>query len=159
MESDVVGDWWSVVDGTDLVKPPSLVSTIVAVPEDDMSVVGVGSTVDIEALSSVVLEVSAVAIDPSDSVLVKTLVWSGSSSNSDSEVLTKLVSNAVSSLRPGSDGLGSSVEGPPLFDGSLSWILSLYWLPPMCSCQNKALLSVILDLIWNLTPLLSGCLG
>ena len=97
LESDSVSENWLVVDGTDLVEPPSLVGTIVAVPEDDVSVVTVVCTVHIQALSSVVLDVSVVAVDPSDLVLVETLVWSGSSSDSDSEACAELVTNAVSS--------------------------------------------------------------
>jgi hypothetical protein len=123
LESDSVTKDWSVIDSTLLVEPPSLVGTIVAVPEDDVSVMSVGVSMDIKALSSVVLEVSAAAVVPSDSVLVKTLVWSGSSSNSNSEVCTELVTNAVSSSSPGSDGLGSSVEGPPLL--VVGWVVVL----------------------------------
>ena len=41
-------------------------------------------------------------------------VLSDGSSDSDSESLSSLVGDGVVSLGPGSDGLGSPVEGPPL---------------------------------------------
>lgn len=78
-----------------------------AVPEDKMSVIIVSSSMNIEALSSVVLNVSDSSGNPSDLVLVDSTVWSDSSSNSNSEALANLVGNAVGSLGVLSDGVGS----------------------------------------------------
>jgi hypothetical protein len=44
---------------TILVEPPALVGTVVAVPEDYVSVISVGSTMDIKAFFTVVLDVSS----------------------------------------------------------------------------------------------------
>jgi len=52
---------------------------------------------------------------------VITGVWSDGSSNTDSVSGSLLVGKSVVSLLPGSDGLGSSVEGEPLFP--VSWVV------------------------------------
>ena len=94
-----------------------------AVPEDDMSVVGVGSTMDIEALSSVVLEVSVVSTNPSDlNGVVLGSHWSDDGGNSNSESGSLLVSKDMGSLGPGSDGVGSSPESEPLL--VILWFVS-----------------------------------
>ena len=59
LESDSISKWLGSVETSSLVDEPGLVKTVMAVPEDDVSVVSVGSTMDIEALSSVVLDVSS----------------------------------------------------------------------------------------------------
>jgi len=112
-----------VVDSSNLVDPPGLVQSVVAVPEDDVSVVSVTLSVNIKALSSIVLDVSSGSVVPSDSILVEALVWSDVSSDSDSEVLSELVTNAVSSSVPGSDSLSSGIEGPPLLH--VGWVVVL----------------------------------
>lgn len=85
------------------------------VPEDHMSVVGVGSTMDIKAFLSVVSNVSSRSSVPRNSLEVLVSVWSSSSGNTNSETLSLLVGNDVVSSGPGSDGLGSPVESEPLF--------------------------------------------
>ena len=59
LESNVVSEWLSSVDSKALVDVPGLVKTIVAVVEDNVSVLRVRVSMDIKALSSVVLEVSS----------------------------------------------------------------------------------------------------
>jgi len=70
--------------------------------------------VNVETLLSVVSDVSSGSIVPSDSLEVLVSVWSDGSGNANSELVTLLVSNDVVSSSPGSDGLGSRVEGVPL---------------------------------------------
>ena len=69
---------------------------------------------NIKALSSNVSDVSVGTVEPQGSLGVVSGVLSDGSSNSDSEALTSLVGKSEVSLGPGSDGLGSPVEGPPL---------------------------------------------
>lgn len=57
MELDVIFEWLSWPFHRSLINPPSLTQTVVAVVEDEVSVISVFSTADIKALSSVVLEV------------------------------------------------------------------------------------------------------
>jgi hypothetical protein len=97
-----------------LVNPPSLVLSIVAVPEDDVSVVSVASTMNIETFLSVVSDVSLGTRVPSDFVFVLSSVWSDVSSDTNSESVSELVTNAVVSSLPGSNGLSSSIEDEPL---------------------------------------------
>jgi len=70
--------------------------------------------VNIEALSSVVSNVSSRSVVPSDSLEVLVFVWSDGSGDANSEFVTLLVGNDVVSSSPGSDGLGSRVESVPL---------------------------------------------
>lgn len=100
-----------------------MVSTVVAFVVDHVSSVSVRITVNIKAESSIVSNVRAGSVVPSDSVVVSALVWSHVNSDICSEVVTDLVSNAVSSSVVLSDGLGSSVEGEPLL--SVGWIVIL----------------------------------
>ena len=121
LESDSVVEWLSSPVDVLLIDVPALVETVVAVPEDNMSVVSVGSTVNIEAFATVVSDVSSLSRVPLDSLGVVTSPWSDGGSNSDSEALTLLVSNDHVSLVENSDGLSSSVEGEPLF--VLGWVV------------------------------------
>ena len=107
LEFHSVTEWLVAVLWSSLVKEPSLVSTVVAVPEDDVSMVGVGSTVDIEALSSVVLDVSVVTVNPSNLLSVQSSVWLDVGSNSNSELVSSLVRDGIVSSREGSDGVRS----------------------------------------------------
>lgn len=59
LELTSVSEWLLGHDLSSLVKPPALAEIVVTVVEDDVSVVGVGISLDSEALSSVVLEVSS----------------------------------------------------------------------------------------------------
>jgi len=97
-----------------LIDPPSLVSSIVTVVEDDMSVVGIRVSVDIKALSSKVLDVSVSSTNPLGSLSVVSSVLSDGSGNVDSETVSSLVGNNVASSSVGSDGSGSGIEDPPL---------------------------------------------
>jgi len=76
---------------TRLIQDPSLVGTVVAVPEDNVSVVSVGSSVDIETFLSVVSEVSDRSVVPSNSNSVGVVELSHGSGNSNSEVVSSLV--------------------------------------------------------------------
>lgn len=69
----------------------------------------------IQALSSVVLDVSESSISPSDSISVISLETSHHSSDTNVEVLAKLVGKSEVSLTPGSDGVSSAIEDKPLF--------------------------------------------
>lgn len=72
LELDVVTEWvWWELDGLWhlSVNNPSLVSSVMAVPEDNVSVVTVSSSVNIKALASVVLDVSLVASNPVNSLV------------------------------------------------------------------------------------------
>jgi hypothetical protein len=115
LEPNVVTEDWSVVTGTNLIQSPCLVEVIVAVPEGNVSVVMIVFTMNIKALSSVVLDVSSASIVPSDSLVDRTIVLLDVGSDSNSPVSSSLVRDGISSSCPGSNGLGSSVEGPPLF--------------------------------------------
>ena len=59
LELDSVVEWLSWPGLVLLIDPPGLAETVVAVVVDDVSVVGVGITLDLEALLSVVLDVSS----------------------------------------------------------------------------------------------------
>ena len=96
------------------VNEPGLVETVVAVPEDNMSSVSVHSTVDIEALLTVVSDVSESSSVEGGSLVDFVLPWSDSGGNSDSESVSSLVGNDEASAGPGSDGSGSLVEDEPL---------------------------------------------
>jgi hypothetical protein len=58
LELSTVMDWLRWVLNTLLVKVPGLVETIVAVPEDHMSVVRVMTSMDVQAFSTVVSNIS-----------------------------------------------------------------------------------------------------
>ena len=76
---------------------------------------------DVEALSSNVSDVSDGTVEPKGSLGVVTSVLSDGSGNVDSESLSSLVSDDKVSSGPGSDGLGSPVEGPPLL--VVQWVV------------------------------------
>jgi len=90
-----------------LVNVPGLVEAVVAVPEDDVSVVVVVSTMNIEALTSIVSDVSSGSSVPGDSLVDLTSPWSDSGGDADSVLLTILVGNDVVSSSEGSDGSSS----------------------------------------------------
>jgi len=95
LELDSIFQWLSWPALVSLVNPPGLVETVVAVVEDDVSVVSVAVSMDIEALSSVVLEVSSGSTVPSDLVVLLVSVRSDDSWSVDVESLTVLVGNHV----------------------------------------------------------------
>ena len=74
------------------------IEAVVAVPEDSMSHVSVDSTVNIEALLGIVSDVSSATTIEGKSLVDFVSVWSGNSSNSDSESLSLLVGKGKSSV-------------------------------------------------------------
>jgi len=100
-----VGDNNLEVGGLD--DSPALVGTVVAVPPDDVSHVMVVSTVDIQALATVVSDVSSGSTIDSDSLFDLSSPLSDDSWSSDVESLTGLVGDAESSSEVSSDGSGS----------------------------------------------------
>ena len=117
MELDSTVQWlfW-VVDSLEIVNP-TLVGTIVAFPPDDVSVVGIVSTVNIEASSSDISDVSSVSTEPSGHLKwIVGLVWSDNSSVSVMVPVVASLLNSDDHLSVGSnsDGLGSPVENKPL---------------------------------------------
>ena len=121
LELSAIWKWLSSPVDVLLVDVPALVVAVVAVPEDNMSVVTVVSTMNIEALATVVSDVSSVSRVPLDSLSVVSSPWSHGGGNSDSEASSLLVGNHEASLVEGSDGLSSSVEGEPLL--VLGWVV------------------------------------
>lgn len=74
-----------------------------AVPEDDMSVVSVNSSVNIKALLTVVSDVSSASTIEGKSLVNFVLVWSGNSGDSNSEFVSLLVRKSIVSSLEGSD--------------------------------------------------------
>lgn len=97
----------SSVDWSTLVDEPGLAETVVTVVVDDVSVVGVGITIDLEALLSVVSDVSSGTGVPSGLLGVISRVLSDDNRNVDSELVTLTVSEAVGSLEEWSHSSGS----------------------------------------------------
>lgn len=95
LELDSVSVWLSWVSDSISVKEPSLVLSIVAVPEDDMSLVGVSSTVNIKALLSVVSNVSVLSTIVGNLLVNLTSEWSDDSGLSDSVAISESVGNNV----------------------------------------------------------------
>lgn len=118
LELDTIPQWisWNVV--WFLIKVPSLVSTIMASPVDNPSVIVVVATVNIKAVSGWISEVSYATWVVGD-LLVVFSVWSNNQILTNAELLSVSWGNGIASLGPGSDGLSSSVEGPPL--SAISW--------------------------------------
>jgi len=113
-ELNVVTQWLSWPFEGGLVNVPSLVETVVAVPEDNVSVVVVVSTVNVQTFSTVVSNVSSGSTVPGESLVDLGSPWSDSSSNSDPVTLSLLVGNGVVSSGEGSDSSGSGIEDEPL---------------------------------------------
>jgi hypothetical protein len=59
LEFDSITEWLSSVEWSSLVNEPCLIQTIVAVVEDNVSLVGVRLSVNIKTFSSIVLDVSS----------------------------------------------------------------------------------------------------
>ena len=88
------------------VKEPSLVETVVARPEDDVVVVVVSVSVNVEAVSSTVSEVSSASWEEGESLSGITWdVLSDDNSSVQSQELTSLVGDGVVSSGESSDGL------------------------------------------------------
>lgn len=112
-----VGDWLRSL-GRD---QPSLVGSVMAVVPADWSVVGVSSTVDVQALASHVSQVSSSSSEPCN--LLEDFISEGSddSVSSDSVALTDHGRDGESSVGVNSDGSRSGVEGEPLV--VVSWVV------------------------------------
>lgn len=119
LELNSVSVWLSWVSDSMSVEEPSLVGSVVTVPEDNMSVVGVTLTVDIEALLGVVSDVSELTTIVGNLLVDLSSVWSDDSRLSNVVSSSESVGNCVRSLLSGSDSSGSLVEDKPLL--SFSW--------------------------------------
>lgn len=124
LESDAISQWLSWVGVTGLINIPGLVKTIMARPVDDMSVVGVGITVNIEAhLAGAKSNILSVGISPQDLLSVLSLVLSYNNHDTTGQSASISSRESVASSGPGSNGLGSPVKGPPLF--VVHWVVVL----------------------------------
>jgi len=121
LESSSIWKWLSSPVDVGLIDEPGLVKSVVAVIEDNMSVVGVRVSVNVQALLTKVSDVSSGSGVPLDLHGVITSPWSDGGGNTNSESITLLVGNGVASSVPGSDRVGSSIEGPPLVP--VSWVV------------------------------------
>lgn len=117
LELHTVGDWRSLVFNNNLEvnsdEGPALVGSVVAVPEDDASILSVATTVDIEALATVVSDVSLGTSVDSDSLVDLVSPLSDDSRVSDVELLAGSVGDGEFLVRSSSDGSGSGVEHEP----------------------------------------------
>jgi len=114
MLEDVVLDWehWELSQLG--VEPPALVGSVVTVPVDQPSLVGVSSSVDIEALAESIGDGLLVALPPVVLLVDLLSVSSHDSWSSDSVSLSGLVGDGEASGSVSSDGLSSGVEDEPL---------------------------------------------
>lgn len=97
-----------------LVNPPSHTLSVVAVVPGNVHVLSLVVSSNVEALSSIVLDVSSGSTVPSDLIINLVSELSDDSSSVDVELLSILVSNHKVSSVEGSDSLGSSIENEPL---------------------------------------------
>lgn len=123
LEENSISEWVLVVLDSLSVEVPGLVQSIVAVPEDDMSVVGVLATVNIKALSAVVSDVSSWSSVEDSSLVWFLLPWSHGGSNIDLVFLTLLIGENKLSVLVRSDSSSSSVEDEPL--SVILWVVVL----------------------------------
>ena len=86
------------VSNSSSVKSPSLVGSFMTVPEDDMSVVDILSTMNIEALLTVVSNVHVPSTIVDNPLIDLSSVWSDDSRLTDSVTVSFSVSNGVGSL-------------------------------------------------------------
>lgn len=112
LEWNSISKRWVLVLHNDLVvrgldEGPSLVGSVVAVPPDDVSHVSVAVTVNIEALSTVVSDVSSGSTIDSDLLFNLSSPLSDDSWSSNVEFLTGLVGDTEVSSEVSSDGSGS----------------------------------------------------
>ena len=114
LESSAVWKWLSWVGVGSLVDIPGLVQTVVAVPHDGVSEMSVDSSMDIEAVLVVELDVLSASVVPNDLLNGLTSVGSDDDGNSSPQSLSLLSRKNVASSGPGSDGSGSGIESPPL---------------------------------------------
>lgn len=117
LESHTIVFWISWEVNSVEVNGPGLIETVVAIPEDKVSVVMVMTSVNIKTLSWDVSEISVWSTVVGKSLESFTLPDSDDSSSVSQESLTSLVRDGVVSSVVGSDCNSSSVEDPPL-----SWV-------------------------------------
>lgn len=117
LESKSVSQWVSWEVNTLLVEVPSLVCTVVASPEDSVSVVVVVTSMDIEAESGNISDVSSASWPEGGSLVSLGSPLSDDSSATNVELRAVLVREGEVSLLLWSDGSSSSVEEEPL-----SWV-------------------------------------
>jgi len=105
LESLSISEWVSWVVNSLSGEVPGLVSTTVARPEDDVSVVGVRVSMDIKAVTTTISEVSVGSSPVVESL--SAIIWnvlSNDNSSVESQELTSLIGDSIVSLVPGSDG-------------------------------------------------------
>jgi len=110
LELDSAGQWLFWVLITLGVDPPSLVSTVVALVPDSVSVVSIRVSVNIEASHSHISDVSNATVEPSNLLKhISSVEWLGNSGVMEVAPVVSIVLEAHSSVSvgPGSDGLGS----------------------------------------------------
>ena len=90
LESLAIWKWLLWIGVGSLVDIPGLVQTVVAVPHDGVSEMSVDSSMDIEAVLVVELDVLSASVVPNDLLNVLTSVLSDDSHDSSSETLSKL---------------------------------------------------------------------
>ena len=114
LEFDTVSQWVTWEVWLLLVDVPLLVSSVVAVVEDNVHVVSVLRSVDIKASSRDISDVSVSSWVESELLGSKTGESLGSGGNVSSESSVELMTKSVGSLVELSDGSGSVVHSPPL---------------------------------------------
>jgi hypothetical protein len=92
LEQDAVLSWVRVVLDSLSVNVPGLVESVMAVVEDSVSVVSVGFTMDIEALASIVADVSSWSTIEGNLLVSILTAWSHDSSTVNTVALSSLVS-------------------------------------------------------------------
>lgn len=95
-------------------QEPSLVDSVVAVIEDDWSLVLVDSTLDIKALLGVVSQVLVLSTEEGHLLVNFLLELSDDCGSVDLEALSQLVGDGEVLVSESSDGVSSSVEDEPL---------------------------------------------
>lgn len=123
LESLTIIEWISLPSNSCSVNGPALVCTIMASPPDDVSVVRVGFSVNIKALSWDVSDVSDRTSIEGSSLVRLTNPLSDDSSSVDLESLSSLVGDGIVSFVNWSNGSSSSVKEPPLSD--VPWLMVL----------------------------------
>lgn len=123
MESSVVIDWLSWVSPSELIDLPSLVQSIVAVPEGNVSVVYISSSINIETFSIQGSDSSSWVVEPSHLLVNLISPDSGNSNLSNSVSISLSVRDGIVSSPERSNRSGSVVECPPL--SSVIWVVVL----------------------------------
>jgi len=112
LEESAIWNWWFLPlnnnsEVSSLNNRPTLIGSVVAVPEDNMASVVVVTSMDIQTLTSIISDVSSVTSIDSDSLIDLRSPLSYNSSLTNVESLTSLVRKSEVSSSPGSDGSSS----------------------------------------------------